>query len=690
MTTPAVTVVVPTVLRPSLARAVRSVRGQDYAGRLELVVVVDRDRAECSVEELSLLAGVDVTVFTGGGRLAGAARNLGAARATSPLLAFLDDDDAWLPGKLTAQVPLLLQQESEGQVVVGSRLVQRHSVTGRTSGPVPRDLLAEEQRVEDYLFRGRRPGVARPTLQTSTLLMRTTTARSVQWRPGLRRHQDWDWLLSAQQDHGVRLVHHPDVTVVYDMGSVGSISSGAAWSESLAWARSWRHRWSRRTYADFVCAQPLRYAIQARSLPGVAACLRAGLANGCLPGPGPAVFAAAAVLPRTTIERLLTSSGAGSSSTEGTDMSTTILVSHLTPTFGLEKSVLRLAEDLGPDVTVVCIGDPRAPGLLPDVQVTSLGSRLTGWSRLASIVRLRRWSAQQSGTVVAAGVWAVLPLLASRRALPFRIVAWEHTLTEERTGTSRRLALLRRAAAVLYRRADLVVCVSDDLRRQVDGWLRGVPSTTIPNHLPARPHVVPAPRAGDLSGAHAVRLLSVGSLTSVKNYPLLLRALSLLPEHYVLDVLGDGNMDAALRALAGDLGVTERVTFRGYVADPVPYYAGCDVVVQPSLSETFGFVMFEAASNDKPLVAVDFPHARDLVPDLIVGRLGAPTPEGLAAAVLATVTELPPRDAFVDAQRRRDARFSAEAVLAAWVEAVAPAAADPTDASSGAPAAVAR
>ncbi|GIJ79691.1 Glycosyltransferase involved in cell wall bisynthesis [Micromonospora phaseoli] len=166
MTTyPSVSAVVPTRNRPELLRAaVRAIVGQDYPGPVEVVVVYDQCEPEPS---LAGLAGpgrpVGVVTNTRTPGLAGA-RNSGILAATGALVAFCDDDDEWLPGKLRAQADALAGVPGADFVSCGIRI----SYAGRS---VERVLARDSISLTD-LLRDRMT-----ELHPSTFLIRATALR---------------------------------------------------------------------------------------------------------------------------------------------------------------------------------------------------------------------------------------------------------------------------------------------------------------------------------------------------------------------------------------------------------------------------------------------------------------------------------------------------------------------------------
>jgi GT2 family glycosyltransferase len=106
-TPPRVTVVVPTHGRPELVRrALASIDPQLAPGELEVLVVHDREEPDPTLAAVVPRHAVRVLENARTPGLAGG-RNTGILAAAAPLVAFLDDDDEWRPGKLAAQLAAL-------------------------------------------------------------------------------------------------------------------------------------------------------------------------------------------------------------------------------------------------------------------------------------------------------------------------------------------------------------------------------------------------------------------------------------------------------------------------------------------------------------------------------------------------------------------------------------------------------
>lgn len=84
-----------------------------------------------------------------------------------------------------------------------------------------------------------------------------------------------------------------------------------------------------------------------------------------------------------------------------------------------------------------------------------------------------------------------------------------------------------------------------------------------------------------------------------------IRALVQLPPYVHFLVLGVGNQEDSLRALARELKVEQRVHFKGYVphAELPGYLHACDAFVRPSRSEGFGSSFVEAMAAGLPVIA---------------------------------------------------------------------------------------
>ncbi|MDB5243372.1 MAG: glycosyltransferase [Spirosoma sp.] len=308
MQLPSISVVIPSTGRLELARAIGSVRDQDYLGSVEVVVVFDlpSDVTSKAQKDLAFLA--DTVLYTGGGRRGGYARNRGVEAASGEWIAFLDDDDTWLPSKLRLQMEVAADIGRGGtSPIIGSRVVQRTWQREQTRvDHIPKTLIRPGQDVAEYLFVRRRPGARRASFFTSTILAPTSLCRSTPWDESLSRHQDWDWLLSASQFPGAVFTQVPSEQVEIWVGSTGSISAGADSKTSLQWAISRLMAHGSQSFVDFLAGQTLRYALQSRNMTDARDVLVHIARTRRLPNLGPLIIGVSGILPRRTLQSLLT------------------------------------------------------------------------------------------------------------------------------------------------------------------------------------------------------------------------------------------------------------------------------------------------------------------------------------------------------------------------------------------------
>lgn len=150
--TPLVSVVIPTHNRPKLLeRAVGSILDQTY-DNLELLVVDDAsdERAELeSTFDFDSISAFEY-IYLEENRGGAGARNVGLDAATGEYIAFLDDDDEWLPDKIERQVGLF-ETTSDDVGLVYTAVLQRDEMKDIEEvhfNPVPdehlRDLMLKQ------------------------------------------------------------------------------------------------------------------------------------------------------------------------------------------------------------------------------------------------------------------------------------------------------------------------------------------------------------------------------------------------------------------------------------------------------------------------------------------------------------------------------------------------------------------
>jgi glycosyltransferase involved in cell wall biosynthesis len=197
-----------------------------------------------------------------------------------------------------------------------------------------------------------------------------------------------------------------------------------------------------------------------------------------------------------------------------------------------------------------------------------------------------------------------------------------------------------------YRRllltADVLPCVSEATRVQLGGSAKGL---VLHDGLPF------APERAERSAGRAALGLSLdafvcailGRISTWKGQDVLIRALAepaLADRSVIALVAGDAwrgeerRLDE-LRALAGSLGVAERVRFAGFRSDVANVYGSADVIAVPSTQpDPLPNAALEAAAAGCCVVASDHGGLPEILRDGVTGRLVPPgDPAALAAAI---------------------------------------------------------
>ena len=180
-----VSVVIPTYKRfDTLSRAIRSVNYQTY-DKIEILVVDDNepgDSYSCGVRKMiSDLAIPNLKLVTQEKHINGAAaRDAGILEATGEYIAFLDDDDLWLPEKIQREVEFIKKLPTEVGAVSNRKIFYNNGKISHISEHWLADKHQNFKVISKQL-----------NIQTCTLLIkRQCLDETGYFDPKLRRHQE--------------------------------------------------------------------------------------------------------------------------------------------------------------------------------------------------------------------------------------------------------------------------------------------------------------------------------------------------------------------------------------------------------------------------------------------------------------------------------------------------------------------
>lgn len=207
----------------------------------------------------------------------------------------------------------------------------------------------------------------------------------------------------------------------------------------------------------------------------------------------------------------------------------------------------------------------------------------------------------------------------------------------------------------LDRQFDAVIANSEYMKAQLllNGFAESKTHVIYP--LPPDRAVEPLPM-----GEAAQEILYVGQVIRGKGLDYLIRSLSRMRQEVRLTVCGTGSFLPACKALAQELGLSDRISFEGFVApERLPdYYARSLCVAVPSVwPEPFGMVGLEAMRYGRSVVGFDVGGIGEWLQDGVSGYL---VPWGDVDAMASALDQLAENRSLAEELGQQAARFAAE------------------------------
>jgi glycosyltransferase involved in cell wall biosynthesis len=260
-----VNVVIPTMGRPELRRAVLSVMDQSVPALP--IVVLDRPGELERVQEN--LDGLCYELHLTSGSVGGAAaRNIGLRNSHCDYVSYLDDDDWWDSRKLERQLAMLTAAQEDGGEYLVTTFTRFHSADGSTR-VLPEIPYDSSVSIADYLVDRSRIKFGRKFMQTSSLLGTRGLMTRFPWDEEMAKHQDWDLISRIVGDGGATILTVAEPLVFVAQASSHSVSLRPDWRASVFWLDKHRGSLSRKGKGDFVAALILRSALRQRDWRGV-------------------------------------------------------------------------------------------------------------------------------------------------------------------------------------------------------------------------------------------------------------------------------------------------------------------------------------------------------------------------------------------------------------------------------------
>jgi L-malate glycosyltransferase len=311
----------------------------------------------------------------------------------------------------------------------------------------------------------------------------------------------------------------------------------------------------------------------------------------------------------------------------------------------------------------------RELGFTPVILPSRNSSTLNAAKRLARVSKARGIS-----IIHIHGYKAAVSCVLASHWHRFAVVKTEHGLPELGTGgmmTALRAKIYHKLDLAATRRARATVCyVSDELKEHFRDAYASLPTRVIPNGI------APIDRSGlqrpQEFGAGRFNLAVVGRLEIVKGIHVAVQAMASnkFSKNIHLHIIGTGPNEAALRALAQEYGLTERIHFLGFRRTVYDFIAHCDALLMPSMHEGLPYTLLEAMALATPIIASHVGGLAEVLRNEFSALLVPPCDADALARAISRLSDNPDfgRHLAQQAQQVQQQKYSLDAMTKKYLE----------------------
>ena len=156
----------------------------------------------------------------------------------------------------------------------------------------------------------------------------------------------------------------------------------------------------------------------------------------------------------------------------------------------------------------------------------------------------------------------------------------------------------------IFHKADKLICIAQDMRHYLLMLYPRLKNVTVIENGYELSQI----DRKEMEASSFPRLVVMGRLTKQKGLSRLIKALKMVRQSIPdakLTIVGKGELEAELKALADRLELRNAVAFQGYLSNPIPVLQASDIYTMTSYSEGFPNALIEALNCGLPVVAAD-------------------------------------------------------------------------------------